>query len=240
MKNQLILINILLGLFSIQGYAADIKLHITTGFTPPVSDFYKTILDEIDKRLPNISISFEILPAERSLVLSNQAVTDGECCRIPEVVGIQYKNLLPLTESFFSVRFNLFEKKHNSTIKSFADLKPYSVGVVQGWKITVIKVEEVQPAEMHIVTTPEQLFKMLDQDRIDYGVVGYLSGLKTISSLKLNNIKAINPPLIEKPLYLMLHKKHKNLIPEFNKVIAEMNNDGTINRLYNQLLISIE
>lgn len=134
------------------------------------------------------------------------------------------------------MRFNVFEKKHNSTIKSFADLKPYSVGVVQGWKTSVIKVKEVQATEVHIVTTPEQLFKMLDQDRLDYGVVGYLSGLKSISNLKLKNINAINPPLIEKPLYLMLHKKHKNLIPEFNKVISEMNKDGTIKRLYEQLL----
>ena len=97
----------------------------------------------------------------------------------------------------------------------------------------------MKPAEVHIVTTPEQLFRMIDKDRLDYGVVGYLSGLKSISDLKLKGITAIDPPLIEKPLYLMLHKKHKELIPVFNKVILEMKKDGTIKKLYNGLLESL-
>lgn len=236
MKNRFIYIAILLlNLISFQ-IIAETKVHFTTGFTPPVSTFFNTVLTEVDQRLPNITISFEVLPAERSLVLSNQGTNDGECCRIPVIIGRQYKNLISVDESFFSARFSAFGKTNNTAIRNFADLKPFSVGSVEGWKIAVQKIKEVNPAEVHIVTTPEQLFKMIDKDRLDYGVVGYLSGLKSISNLKLKNINAINPPLIEKPLYLMLHKKHKNLIPEFNKVIAEMNRDGTIKRLYEQLL----
>lgn len=215
---------------------ADTKLNFSTGFTPPVSTFFNTVLTEVDHRLPDISINFEALPAERSLNLSDRGINDGECCRIPAAVKQHYKNLIPINESFMSVRFSAFEKQHLTTIKSFADMKPYTVGTVKGWKLAVKKLEEFKPAETHIVTTPEQLFKMLDQGRIDYGVMGYLSGLKSISNLKLKNIKAISPPLAEKPLYLMLHKKHKNLIPIFNSVIAGMNNDGTIKRLYSELL----
>lgn len=91
MKNTLILIMaLLLCTISFQT-SGETKTHITTGFTPPVSNFFSTVFKEIEQRLPNISISTEVLPAERSLVLSNQAVTDGECCRIPEVVGINAK-----------------------------------------------------------------------------------------------------------------------------------------------------
>ncbi|MDH5600161.1 MAG: transporter substrate-binding domain-containing protein [Gammaproteobacteria bacterium] len=225
-------------IFSFQA-TAETKLHITTGFTPPVSDFYRNILKEVDKRMPELSISFEVLPAERSLILSNQGVNDGECCRIPLIITRQYKNLIPVNHSFFSARFSAFAKKNRKPIEKFSELKPYSVGSVEGWKIAVNKVKEVEPAETHIVTTPEQMFQMLDKDRIDYGIVGYLSGLKSISNLKIKGIRAIDPPLIEKPLYIMLHIKHKNLIPEFNKVILNMKNDGTINLLYNQLLKSL-
>ena len=240
MKSRLIvIITLLFQIISFQS-VAETKLHFSTGFTPPVSDFFNTVLIEIDKRLPNISISFETLPAERSLILGNQGINDGECCRIPAIVARQYKNLIPINESFFSARFSAFGKKDTGAIRSFSDLKPYSVGTVEGWKIAVKKIKEINPAEVHIVTTPEQLFKMLDKDRLEYGVLGYLSGLKSISSLKLKNIKVINPPLIEKPLVLMLHKKHISLIPEFNSVISEMKNDGTINRLYKQLLKSLK
>ncbi len=215
---------------------AETHLHITTGFTPPVSDFYNIVLKEADKRLPDISISFEVLPAERSLILLNQGINDGECCRIPSVVVNEYKNLVAIDVSFFSARFSAFSKNIKTSVNSFEDLKPFSVGTVAGWKIAVIKLEEIRPAEVHILTTPGQLFQMLDQDRLDYGVVGYLSGLESISRFKLSTIHAIEPPLIEKPLYLMLHNKHKNLTPVFNQVLNEMQNDGTISRLYNELI----
>ena len=238
MKNPLIITVLSLTLLCSQAYA-ETRLYISTGFTSPVSDFFNSILTEADKRIPDISIQFEVLPAERALILANQAINDGECCRIPAVVSKQYKNLLPVDKSFFSARFNVFSKKQTPSIKRFDDLKPFSVGVVKGWKITVIKVKEVNPKELHIVSTPTQMFHMLNHDRLDYGVLGYLSGLKSIEKLRYSDIKAIQPPLIEKPLYLMLHKKHKNLIPVFNEVFQSMEDDGTIDRIYTELLKTI-
>lgn len=219
---------------------ANTKIYITTGFTSPVSDFYREVLLEADKRMSDISIIFEVLPAERSLVLANRGINDGECCRIPSVIRNEYKNLIPVDESFFSARFSAFAKKEALDVKRFEDLKPYSVGTVEGWKIAVQKIQSIKPVETHIVTTPEQMFQMIDQNRLDYGVVGYLSGLQAIASLRLDNIKAIQPPLVEKPLFLLFHKKHKALIIEFNRVIRRMKNDGTIDKLYRKLLAGIK
>ena len=219
---------------------AETRIHITTGFTPPVSDFFNSVLTEIDKRLPNISISFEVLPAERSLVLANQKINDGECCRIPAVVVNEYKNLVPVNESFYAARFSAFGKARSAEIKSFEDLKPFSVGVVEGWKIAVKEVVKAKPAEVHILTTPEQMFRMIDQDRLDYGVVGYLSGLESITSLGFDTIKAYEPPLIEKPLYLLLHSEHKSLIPALDAEIKAMRQDGTMNKLYSKLIKSLK
>lgn len=219
---------------------SEINLHITTGFTPPVTDFYESVLIEADKRLEKISITFEVLPAERSLVLANQGINDGECCRFPAVITPEYKNLLPVNESFFTARFNVFTKNNDTQIEKFEDLKPFSVGTVAGWKIAVIRIKEVNPAETHIVITPEQMFKMLEFERIDFGVMGYLSGLKSISSLKLNHIKIIEPPLIEKQLFLMIHNKHKKHIPVIEKIFGEMKDDGTIDKLYNNLIESLK
>ena len=238
MKNPLIITAFSLLLLCLQ-VNAETQLHITTGFTSPVSDFYNNVLMEADKRLPDIAIQFEVLPAERSLILANQAVNDGECCRIPAVVVKQYKNLLPVDKSFFTARFNAFSKKQNTSIKRFEDLKPFTVGTVEGWKIAVINLKEVKPEGLYIVSTPTQMFRMLEQDRLDYGVLGYLSGLKSIAKLKYNDIHAVLPALAEKPLYLLLHKKHKNLIPLFDDVFQAMEDDGTTNRIYTELLQTI-
>ena len=237
--NKLLLLNIsiILNLFS-PFAVAETQLYITTGFTPPVTIFYQRVLKEADRRMPEISIVFEELPAERSLVLADQGVNDGECCRIPAIIIKQYKNLQSVDESFFKARFSAFSKKNAAPIHSFEELKPYSVGSVKGWKLVVNKITAVQAAETHIVTTPEQMFQMIEQNRLHYGVLGYLSGLKSISQLKLDNLHAIEPPLIEKDLYLMLHKKHKQYIPVFNKVFKEMKTDGTIDRIYDELMKS--
>ena len=219
--------------------SADTVLHISTGFTAPVSDFYRNVLAEADKRMDEVSIKFEVLPAERSLVLANQGINDGECCRIPAVIASEYKNLEPVDISFFKAKFSAFNKNQNIKISTFKDLKPYSVGTVKGWKIAVIKVKEVEPREVHIVTTPDQLFQMIQQDRIDYGVVGYLSGLQSILNVHAKDVRAIEPPLIEKQLYLVLHKKHNALISLFNKTLNEMIEDGSIEKIYNELVQSL-
>ena len=219
---------------------AETHIHITTGFTSPVSDFYNSVLTEIDKRLPDLSISFEVLPAERSLVLANQKVNDGECCRIASVVAKEYKNLVAINESFYTARFSAFGKAWSAEIKNFEDLKPFSVGAVEGWKIAVNEVKKVKPAEVHIVTTPDQMFRMINQGRLDYGVVGYLSGLESISRLGFDNIKSSQPPLIEMPLYLLLHYGHKKLIPVLDAEIKAMKQDGTIDKLYSKLIKSLK
>jgi len=217
---------------------AETSLHISSGFTPPVSDFYRSVLVEATNRMGNISITLEALPAERSLALANQGINDGECCRIPSLITHEYENLIPIDISFYNARFSAFSKQKN--ISSFDDLKPFSVGTVKGWKIAVTKIKEVKPREMYIVTTPDQLFQMLQQDRIDYGVVGYLSGLQSIVNVQATDVQAIEPPLIEKPLYLLLHKKHNDLIPLFNKTLRDMLTDGSIDKIYKQLIESLK
>lgn len=212
------------------------KIHISTGFTPPVSNFYQSILAELNKRMPGIEISFDALPAERSLLLVDQGINDGDCCRIPDIVLDEYKNLVKVDPSFFSARFSVFSKDHRKTIHKFEDLKPYTVGSVEGWKIAVRNIKRIKPAETYIVTTPEQLFRMLDQDRIDYAVIGYLSGLDTISKLGLKNIHVIEPPLVEKELFLLLNKKHRKLIPQIRDTLIKMKNDGTVNMLYADMI----
>jgi len=74
---------ILLGALLLPQSAFAKELHFSTGFTPPISDFYKRVFKEADKRLDGVTISFEVLPAERLLQLVNSGVNDGECCCIP-------------------------------------------------------------------------------------------------------------------------------------------------------------
>lgn len=108
MKKLFIIMFLFLALNTV--YAAPSNLHITTGFTPPVSSFFEDVLAEVDNRVDAISISFEVLPAERSLSLSNQDITDGDCCRIHNVVNEKYPNLKAVEKSFFLFDLTLLPK----------------------------------------------------------------------------------------------------------------------------------
>lgn len=215
------------------------ELYITTGFTPPVSDYFHKVLEEIDRRSADISIEFEVLPAERSVQLVSRGVNDAECCRIIQVMESSYPNLIPIKESFYSARFSAFSVDPEFKASSFDDLKPYRVATVKGWKITVDQMNRVQPAEHYVLNSGDQLFQMLDARRIDVGLFGYLSGLQVIKNLEFYHIQAVQPPLADLPLHLMLHPKHKDIMPTLDQIIAGIKEDGTADEIYQSIIASL-
>lgn len=228
MIRLLILLNLLL---AFQSTGAAQRIHISSGFTPPVSDYLQAVLMEMDRRLPDIEISFETLPAERSIQLVANGTNAGECCRIPAVILSRHPDLKVVPVSFFSARFNVFSKYPAPPIERFEDLKPFSVGTVKGWKVAVDNLHRIDPQELYIVTQPEQMFLMLEQDRIDYGVMGYMSGLKAVKDLGLNDIYALQPPLVEKQMFILLHPQYAELVPLFTQTLQQMMDDGSIKKI---------
>ena len=213
------------------------SLHITTGFTPPVSDYFRAVLKNLDKRLPGISIDFEELAAERSLDLVNRGINDAECCRIPKAVTDHYPHLIPLHNSFHTVRFVAFSKRQDLPITRFEDLKPYAVGTVQGWRLAVREIKRIAPREQYILNTPEQLMEMLKKDRIEIAVMGLLSGLKALHQAGLEGVHTYrHPPLAELPLVLMLNDRHQQLAAPIDETIQAMKADGTIKHLKEAIL----
>ncbi|QCU90531.1 substrate-binding periplasmic protein [Thiomicrorhabdus sediminis] len=213
-----------------------VTLYISSGFTAPISDYYQRILQEIDRRMPHINIEFEVLTAERSIDLVNRGINDGECCRIPEVVTKSYQNLISVEESFFEATFAAFSKKPGLKINNFEDLKPYSVATVVGWKILVNNLNRVNPREKYILSSPEQLMKMLKKGRIEVALLGYESGIKALQDVGLPNAHAyLTPPLAVKKLSLILHKKNQAYSKPLAETIKAMKADGTVAKIYYQV-----
>ena len=89
------------------------------------------------------------------------------------------------------------------------------------------------------MTRPEQIFLMLEEGRLDYGIVGYLSGLNTLKKLGLTDIYPLQPSLWEFPLVLVLSEKKKAFIPAIDAAIESMKQDGTIDRLYQKTISNL-
>jgi len=45
-------------------------------------------------------------------------------------------------------------------------------------------------------------------------------------------LHGIEPPLISNANYTYLHRRHADLVPEFTRVIGEIKQDGTFDRLF--------
>lgn len=230
------LIGILIVLFAAtQSVAAPAPFAVNTGFMPPVSTIFEQILQEAFDRLGR-PLDFQEVSAERSLMLVNDGIDDAECCRIPEVVQAEYTNLVAVPESVFEVRFSAFVTNPDVRVEDWNDLKHYSVGTVTGWKILVKNIERIQPKEYFVLDNANAMFRMLDMGRLEVATLGYLSGLKLLQELQLQDVvHAVEPPLATRKLYLMLNKKHAALVPRLNEILAQLKADGSIERIVHRV-----
>jgi polar amino acid transport system substrate-binding protein len=109
-------------------------------------------------------------------------------------------------------------------------LKDYDVGILTGWKILERKITGTR--SLVKLETAEQLFSMLDKERIDVVVVEKLMGLYFIKTMRLDGIDVLQPPFLEGEWFLYLNKKHESLIPELTAAIKSMKADGTYQRIF--------
>lgn len=167
------------------------------------------------------TISIEIKPAERSLADANQGLTDGEFIRI-SAIGDMYPNLIKVPEPLYQMEFVVFSKMPQLTVtENWQGLAGYSIGYVIGWKIVENHLSAMGSSEHIGVNNEDTLFKLLAAGRIDVAVYSKHFGLNAIKRLGLNGIYMSDNALAEEPMYLFLHKRHRELIPDLASVLRE-------------------
>lgn len=211
-------------------------LVLNTSYAAPITapdkaGFLDLLYAELFNRL-NIPFEIQALPAERALQNANAGIDDGDVCRIADLVN-QYTNLVRTTEPIMQYHHAVFVKHKSLAVNGPESLTPYAVGIVTGWKI--VERTTAQLPNRTLVDTPEQLFLMLDQGRIDAAVIERMVGLETIHRLGLKGIRVLSPPLLKGDWFLYLHKKHAALIPKIDAEVRKMKHDGTYDRIWQQV-----
>ncbi|MCJ8340908.1 MAG: transporter substrate-binding domain-containing protein [Pseudomonadales bacterium] len=216
--------------FSIQADEPDLVLN--TWAQSPLSKtdhtgYLDQIIIEAFKRI-DLKIDIEHKPVERSIRGANNGQSDGEYIRVAGLSQI-YPNLIQVPEKIFDFEFVVFTAKRKVIINGWDSLKPYSVGIVIGWKILEKNIQDVR--HRTDFNGPEILFKMLDLGRIDIAVYAKFLGFGIVNNLGLKDIFVNTTPLAVKPMYLYLHKKHRNIIPDITKSLQSMKKDGSFLRI---------
>jgi polar amino acid transport system substrate-binding protein len=172
-------------------------------------------------------------PSERSLQMANQGEIDGEGLRIAGL-SQQYPNLVQIPERFIGISFVAFSKDAMINLnQGWESLKPQRIAFITGWKMFEANASDAKVVNR--VSTPEQMFRMLDGGRIDLALYTRADGIALIRSLGLSSIAPLSPPLKDVDMYLYLNKKHEALVPQIAQALREMKADGT----YNKIMFSI-
>ena len=160
-------------------------------------------------------------------------IDDGEMSRVEGMEKL-YPNLVRVPEKIMSWEFCVFTNSGIQFTGKWDDLKPYSVSFINGWKI----LEEKVPQEASVLTVkyPDQLFSLLEKRRTELVIYERWGGLQLVKTNGYSDIHILQPPLVVKDVFIYLNRKYADLVPQLNRAIVEMKQDGSYQKIYSETL----
>jgi ABC-type amino acid transport substrate-binding protein len=192
------------------------------------------VLEEAFRR-HNISFTAQHYPSARSLVISNSGEADGELHRnykFHEVTGNKYPNLIRIESKMLTVSITAFAATPDIAVKTWDDLKPYTVAYKRGRKNAEKQLSKVLPSEQILaMDTDEDALRMVVRGRVDLALGNAPEIFVVISkNAELTDLVPV-AQLSRTQTYSYIHKKHKVLAPVIAETIEDMKQDGTFQQI---------
>ena len=242
-KNILCVIIFSWGLFSIFPLNAQQQLVFGySGEDHPHNIINKRILEDAYQRI-GIEIVAKKLPRLRALYQSNRGETDGELFRSGNAqIEKSFPNLIKIPIILNYGEFVVFTRDVDFEVSGWESLRPYKIGSQIG--VSVID-NGTKGMQVERVIHGEQLMKKLALGRVDIAVFPRLFGLmhlknltqKGFNNMSFKDIRILEPPITQDPLYHYLNNKHQKLVPEITTVLFKMKRDGEIQEIINSILL---
>ena len=205
---------------------AKYSLVISTFADDPFSAHAEAVLQEAYKKA-DLSLEIVKTSGERAIQLSNSGETDGELYRI-KGINSKYTHLVMVPVPVCHSEIVVFTKSKEFVIKGWKSLKPYKIGMLRGAKYAE---KNTKGMNRFMATKTEQLYYMLDQDRLDIVVNSVITGLGELEKTGIRGIRILKPPLEKHAVFHYLHKKNKALVPRLESVLREMEKAGRIRKI---------
>ena len=203
--------------------------------TPEQTGFIDAVLQQALGRI-GLDITINALPAERAILNANSGIDDGDALRVAGMEKI-YPNLVRVPEAIGEMRFVAFSRKADFSTSAWDSLKPYSVGLINGWKIYERNVTEAK--QINRVKNVKQLFNLLAYDRADVVLYGEWQGLAYLNENGLAGVKILQPAFSRNDMYLYVHARHRDLVPGIAAALRDMKADGSYQRIVERILLPL-
>lgn len=205
-------------------------------YAPITSEKRDGVLDMVYRELgKRLGIKIEIrhmAAAERALLNVNEGVVDGDAGRIAGM-SKNYPDMVAVPVPVMKYEMAVFSRNVDFRVAGPGSIKPYNIGIVRGWKV----LEQVSSGAQSVilVDNAEQMFSMLDKNRVDIVLLEKLEGMQIIESMGIKGVRPLRPNLLEGYFYLYLNKKHESLIPRIAAELRKMEQDGSLKRIYDSV-----
>lgn len=221
---------------STNAFAAD-TLVLNTADEYPLSTedgrgYEDLIIKEAFQR-SGVRVQIVHLPSERALVNANTGINDGNFVRIAGIEHI-YPNLVRVREKITEFEFAAFTKDRSVAIRDWNSLKPYSVGIITGWKI--LEANVLNTRSLTKVGDPEALFELLARGRADVVIFDRTQGNAVIRKMGFAGVRPLTPLLARQDMYLYLNRRHATLAAVIARTLREMKGDGSFDRIVNSVM----
>jgi len=173
------------------------------------------------------------LPAERALMNANNGIEDGDLTRIAGLEK-EYPNLVRVPEKLLDWTFISFTRDVKLVDASWTALEPLSVGHIKGWKIYE---KNLRPAtQVSVAHDPNQLFGMLDKNRIDVALYERWMGYALAKQMQIANVRVVEPPLSVREMFVYVHQKHADKIPALVAALRALKAEGMYTKVCREKL----
>ncbi|MBT9612639.1 MAG: transporter substrate-binding domain-containing protein [Burkholderiales bacterium] len=199
-----------------------------TPYTTETGDgFLDRVVDEAFRRA-GLRLKMVRVSPERALLNANSGIEDGVSARI---AGLEknYPNLVRVPEKVLDFPFVAFASQAKLTSANWDTLASVSVGHIHGWKIFEQNLKPGTPTT--IVDTAEQLFTMLDKNRIDVALYERWLGLALAKQMGIKNIRVVEPALADREMFIYLNKRHADKVPAIIAALRSLKADGTYTKI---------
>lgn len=197
----------------------------------PVTEMAERVMVEAYRRM---GMKLEVLefPGERALQTANEGKVDGELYRKGDISDT-FTQLIKIPVVISSADFMAFVKDRSVAAHDWNSLARYRVGYKRGVKS--VEVNLVKDTKAEPVSSTDQAFKKLDAGRNDVVVSPRVTGLVLLKQLGIKDVTMVEPPLLSIQLYHYLHQKHKALVPRLTSTLLQMEKEGVIKHIHQQV-----
>ena len=177
---------------------------------------------------------YDNFPPKRASLLSDRGAVDGEINRVLEYQD-EHPNMIRVGEPHFSITIAAYAVKPNISLSSWSSFDNNTFKVAYRRGIYIVEknlTARIKPKYLFEINRVEQGINKLFAGRTDLYVGAEAAVRRVVKELKDDGVDVTKlyqvGVMTTHDMYVYLHQKHADLVPQVTELLKDMKEDGTV------------